>query len=786
MSAWKALLERVRYLGRRSRFDRELDDEIGFHLDMRAEELQQDGLSASDARAQARREFGSRVRMREDTRAAWQWRWLDETWRDVRYAARAFARSPGFTAVAMLSLGIGVGANCVMFSLVDATLLRPPRVPRPNTLVAVVSTGKAASAVTNSYPDYLDVRERNRSLAGLSAFTAVSAGLAPRPGAEPRVKDGQLVTDNFFDVMGATPERGRLFLPDASRGLGEDRVAILSHAYWQDDLGADPAVLGKPVRINGIDFTVVGVLPARFTGVDEDLSDDEPDFYLPMRAASEVGASADLLTNRSLRSLTVFGRLKPGVRIDQARADLTTLAVQLANEHPDTNKDRSLTVQTLLQFRSGGSGGITMSAIAMLLAGLVLLIACANVAGLLTSRAPARAQEIAVRLAMGAGRPRLVRQLLTESLLLAVGGGLVGLVVGYIPLAAAARLAVPFDSTPLPFELDTRVALFSMALALLSVVLFALLPAFQATRTDLSSVIKGAAASPPRRRWLGKRWSGRHVLVAGQVAIALLLLTITTVLYAGAYDGLLTSIRNPGFQVDHLLAMDFDPATVHYRDARAGQFFKDLIARLRATTGVRAASLSYQDVAVIRPDGPAVQEDTPTSGVWADDGFFDTLGIPVVAGRAFRPADLGPTPAVAIVNEVLARHDWPGQNAIGKQIHVSTVRGSPSSGSSTSMTTCPSAIRRWTSFSFRSARPRRTRSDCWRARWPIRGRSWRPSGPSSAIWIRIKPCLTPRPGRRSSVHGSRPRGSAWTRSARWACSDSSWRSSVSMVWWPTR
>ena len=221
------------------------------------------------------------------------------------------------------------------------------------------------------------------------------------------------------------------------------------------------------------------------------------------------------------------------------------------------------------------------------------LIACANVAGLLTSRAPARAQEIAVRLAIGAGRPRLIRQLLTESLLLAFGGGLVGLAVGYIPLALAERLAVPFDSGPLPFQLDTRVALFSMALALVSVMVFALLPAYQATRTDLLSVMKGAAASPSRS-WLKRRLSGKHLLVAGQVAVAFLLLTITTVLYSGAYRGLLTSIRNPGFQVDHLLAMDFDPATVHYKDARAEQFFKDLVARLRASQRVTAASLEYR------------------------------------------------------------------------------------------------------------------------------------------------------------------------------------------------
>jgi macrolide transport system ATP-binding/permease protein len=667
------ILRRIRYLGRRERFDRELDDEIRFHIESRAEELQREGVPAQEALERARREFGSRVRLREDSRAAWQFQWLEDLWRDIRYGMRAFAKSPGFAFVVILSLGIGVAANYVMFTVVDSLLLRPPQIPRANEVVALVSTTKESNGGGLSYPDYTAVRDRNQSFRDLAAFTPVTAGFAASPGSEPRVKDGKLVSVNFFSLIGVRPELGRSFAAGEEQTSGNDRVAILSHNCWQDQFGADPAVLGKQARINGIGFTVVGVMPARFTDVDDDLSDDEPDFYLPIRSAARIGAAPDLLENRGQRSLTVLGRLKPGVPLTQARADVATIASALEKDYPQTNKDRGLTVRTVIEFRSGGSGGITMGALAMTLAGMVLLVACANIAGLLTSRAPARAQEIAMRLAIGAGRPRLIRQLLTENLLLAAAGGLAGIAIGYIPIALAKRLTIEFDprlASSFPFGLNARLLVFSMGVAFLSVVLFGLLPAFQATRADLVSVIKGANNFVPRGRWLRRLFRGRNLLVAGQVAVSLVLLTVTSFVYAGVYKGLVTSIRNPGFEVDHLLGIDFDPATMHYKDARAAQFFKDLGARLRATRGVNSAALEYQDIAAIRPE--SVKDDVRTSGVWIDEGFFDTLGIPLVEGRGIRTAELGASPAVAVVNDVLARHYWPGQSGVGKQIRMST------------------------------------------------------------------------------------------------------------------
>ncbi|HMF11110.1 MAG TPA: ABC transporter permease, partial [Gemmataceae bacterium] len=557
-----------------------------------------------------------------------------------------------------------------MFAFVDAVSLRQPNVPHPSEIVALVSTARDSNASAISYPDYLAVKDRSPSFQGLAAFTGISAGLAANPGTVSRVKDGKLITPNFFSVLGVRPEMGREFAP------GEDSVTILSHSCSENEFGADPAAIGRLARINGIEFTVVGVMPSKFTDVDDDLSDDEPCFYLPMRAASRVGSAPDLLENRGQRSLTVFGRLKNGVPIERARTEVATIAGTLAKDYPETNRDRSIIVRTVLEFRSGGRSGITMAAVAMALAGMVLLVACANVAGLLTSRAPARAKEMAMRLSIGAPRSRLIRQLLTENLLLAAGGGAAGVAVGYIPMALGKRLAVEFDPhLAAEFQIaamNPRLLAFSIAVALVSLIVFGLAPAFQATRADPASVMKGDGGFPPTRGLLGKLFRGRNLLVAGQVAISLLLLSITSVLYAGVYKSLVTSFQNPGFEVNRLLGVDFDPAVVHLKDSRAAQFFRDLVGRLRMAKDVKGAALEYQDIAVLRPESPVAHDDAKTSGVWVDEGFFETLGIPLLEGRSFRSADLGTSPAVAIVNHVLVRHYWPGQNAVGKQIRLAT------------------------------------------------------------------------------------------------------------------
>jgi macrolide transport system ATP-binding/permease protein len=678
MGFWKELSRRARYLGRRSQFDTELDAEIQFHMETRAEELQRDGVPQAEARARARREFGPRARMREDTRAAWQFQWLEDLWRDLSYAARAFAKSPGFTSVAVLSLAIGVGANCVMFSIVEAALLRQPRVPRPSEVVAVISTALDSNAPAVSYPDYADVRDHSKSFEGIAAFTGLTAGFAPRAGMQPRVKEGKLVSGNFFEVLRIGPEIGRAFLREEDGTPGRD-VVILSHPCWERDFGSDPSVLGKQARINGIDFIIIGVLPARFSDVDEDLDEARPDFYLPLHVAPRMWNDTNGLKNRGQRTLTLLGRLRPGVPIAQARAEVTTIARTLETQYPDTNRNRSMTVQTVRQYRGSGGGNIAAGMV-MTLAGAVLLVACANVAGLLTSRAPARARELAMRLAIGAGRPRLIRQLLTESMLLAVAGGVVGVGIGYIPIAIARQIQFPSNPPQsIPIELNGTVLLFSMAIALLSVILFGLMPAFQATHTDLTTVMKGDSGFTKHRGLLRRLLRGRNFLVAGQVAISLLLLTVSSLLYVGVYKNLLDRFQNPGFEVDHLMGMDFDASAIHYKDAEANQFFTQLAERLRSTDGVKSATFQFQGIVPIRPDGSgnasANAKDVPTSAVWTDEGFFDTMGIAILQGRHFQKSDLGHAPAVVVVNQVLARHYWPDRDAIGQQLRLADGKG---------------------------------------------------------------------------------------------------------------
>ncbi|MGH9647921.1 MAG: ABC transporter permease, partial [Bryobacteraceae bacterium] len=525
-----------------------------------------------------------------------------------------------------------------------------------------------SDTLTASYQDYVDVRDRSQSFEGLAAFTNVTAGFSSRPGALPHMRLGKLVTGNFFRVLEVKPELGRDFRPDEDQVPGRDAVVILSHDFWEQEFGADPSVLGKPARLSGIEFTIIGVAPARFTGVDSGLA-NRAAFYMPMMMAPRIGNDPDVLNKRDLQTLTTKGRLKPGVAITQARAEVATIAAALEEQYPDTNRNRSMTVRTELEARIKQQGNIaTALFLLMTMTGAVLLVACANVAGLLASRAPARTREIAMRLAMGAGRTRLVRQLLTESLLLAAAGGLAGLGIGDTAIMLFRRIQLPADwPQPSPFALDERAILFSMTVALLSVLLFGLIPALQTTRVDLNSAMKnvgGVALGGRRRSLLHGLW-GRNLLVPGQVAVSLLVFAIASDLYVQTRHAL---IRGPGFRTDHVLVMSFNPSLVHYTDAQAQQFYRQLLERVRSVAGVKSATLiSNTGTATVVPEGyqfPTGQNTATHSAMWIDDSFFDTLAIPILRGRGFRATDSVGTPGVAVVTQTIAQDYWPGQDPI--------------------------------------------------------------------------------------------------------------------------
>jgi macrolide transport system ATP-binding/permease protein len=604
--------------------------------------------------------------------------WLERLWQDLRYGVRTLAASPGFTIVAVLSLAIGIGANCAIFSFADALLLRPLPVPRPGEVfsVGLLSSVEAfgASSLRSSYRDYLDIRERSSSFEGLAAFDYVTAGFAVDATRSPKLKLGMRASGNLMSVMHITPTLGRSFRPEEDQVPDRDAVVVLGNRLWEDEFGSDPGVLGRRVRINGYEFTVIGVAPSEFTGLDQYV---RADFFVPLMMSSRLVSDPKIasLEARDARNLDLKGRLRSGVTQAAAQAELTTIAADLARAYPDTNKNRRIAIRTELQARMAQDPpDATLAAMLSTLALAVLFVACANVAGLLTSRAPARAKEMALRLAIGAGRGRLVRQLITESLLLALAGGIVGLGIGYAGMTLFRQIEIPSDlPIVLGFRMDRRALIFSLIVSVASAVLFGLVPAIQATRTDLTAVMKaGDSVAPGRRR----RW-GRPLLVGGQVAVSVVLLVVALFMYRG-FRGELA--KGPGYRTDHLVMMTFDPGLVRYNRAQSAQFFEQVAERARAVPGVKTVAMATSvpmnnDVGAVTvvPEGyqfPAGKDSATILSADVDEHYFDALALTILEGRNFRREDGPDAPRVAIVNEQFAQHYWPGQDPIGKRVQL--------------------------------------------------------------------------------------------------------------------
>jgi predicted permease len=656
------------------RADLELEQELRAHLELAAEAAERRGQSPADARRAAALEAGGVMQAMAVLREQRSLPWLDDLARDLRYGGRMLARNPGFTAVSVVSLAIGIGANCAMFSFADTLLLRPLTVPRPGELLTVGLIDPFEDSLESSYPDYVDITERNRTFDGLAAFAQSTAGFATTSGAPAKLTIGLLVTGNFFRVIGIAPHLGRDFRPEEDRVPGRDAVVILGHQFWVQQFAADPSILGRTVRLNGAEFTVIGVTPAGFTGVDQYVRFQ---FYTPLRMWPRFTPDAGdrLFEARDVRRLTVAGRLRPGVTMAQAQAELSTIAADLERAHPDTNHNGRLLVRTELQNRIAQAPPIA-SLVAMLavLAGGVLLVACANVAGLLASRAPMRAREMALRLAIGAGSHRVVRQLVTESLLIALLGGVLGLGIGYAAVTLFSRIQIPVDLPIVAtFSLDRRALTFSVVVAVVSACLVGLAPALRSARTDLTAVMKATDAAGYGRR----RHRGRRVLVGGQVAIAVVLLVVATFTYRG-FERQLGG--GPGFRTERLLMMSVAPKQLRYSDEQAQQFFEKLAESARLTPGVRSATVTrympmdgIPPAVTIVPEGvqlPAGQESAVHGSSVVDEHYFDTLGLPILEGRAFQPTDSADAPRVAIVNEVIAQRYWPAQDPIGKRFRL--------------------------------------------------------------------------------------------------------------------
>lgn len=597
--------------------------------------------------------------------------------RSVRQAFRMLRKNLAFSLVAVCSLAIGIGATSAMFSFADALLLRPLPVYKPSGVLAVTNANSAAFGANNaiSYPDYKDYRDRNRSFDGLLAASYSTFGFSPDRAILPHMKFGLFVSGNFFRVLGVEPALGRGFRDDEDQAEGRDAVVVLGHDFWMSQFGGSANAIGSKIRLNGIDFTVVGVAPERFTGIDQFI---RPALFVPLAMSARTGQDNNL-TRRDVRWLSVKGRVKPGVSEAQAQADLSAIAAQLAKMYPQSDRNLRVQVQTEFQLRAQQSPpDVALMGMLILLALCVLLVACANVAGLLLSRARVRAREIAVRLAIGAGRGALVGQLLLENLLLALLGGVLGIAIAYGGAKFFSRLPIPSD-LPIVFtvSIDQRVLWFTLLVSLVSTLLFGLTPALRATRPDLLPALKAADAdaSGPRRLW------GRNLIVAGQVALSLLLLIVSAVLLRG-FDAQLK--QGPGFRTDHLFLTSFDTGLVHYTNEQTARFCKDLLDRVRSAPGVKSAALTSVlpmfggDSLEIVPEGyqmPRGEQSFPVFDTYVSDGYFQTMNVPVLKGRGFVQTDRADTPRVAVVNEQFAKHYWPKGDVLGKRFHLRNASG---------------------------------------------------------------------------------------------------------------
>jgi macrolide transport system ATP-binding/permease protein len=620
------------------------------------------------------REIGNLTLAMENARETWGWTWLESLAADVRYSIRALRKQPAFFLLAVLSLALAIGANSAIFSFADALLLRPLPVTDPSALLDVVSTTPDNPFEGMSYPDYRDLCEESRSFDGLAAYQLTTVAAATNPTAPAQIRLAMLVSENFFPVVGVEPGPGRAFLREEAR---EARV-IISHELWQQQYSGDPAVAGKTLRLNGIEFTIVGVAPESFTGLDRFV---RPTIFVPLGMSQRLAAApTDPLEDRGHHILVVKGRLAAGSSLESAKAELATLGTALEREYPKTNHNRRPAVRTELQRRVEQTPQM-LALIKMLmgLVGLILIIACSNVANLLLARARARGHEIAVRLSIGAGRGRLVRQLMTESLVLAAAGGGVGLFFAYGGIRLLQTLSVPSEPpSPLGVQLDWRVVEFSLLAALASCVLFGLAPAWRTVRMDFAGGLKagghGASGQP--------RTIGRDVLVVCQVALAMVVLIAAGMFFAGFRKMLVTT---PDFRTDHVISLDTAPDLLHYTPEQARTLYHRLAARVQALAGVESIAMTEslplspaQTTMSVVPEGyqfPKGKEKVLVFGAAVDAHYFGTMKVEIRRGRPFTEDDRADSRRVAIVNEQFAKTYWPNQDPIGKRVRLDVADG---------------------------------------------------------------------------------------------------------------
>jgi predicted permease len=663
LSLWRNLV-------RRGHADRELDAEVRAAFDMLVDEKRSRGMGPEDARRAATLELGRIEIVTEQVRDVRAGALADACVQDLRHGARLLRRSPLFALTAALSLAIGMGATTTIFAIANALLFRAPvGVSEPERLLDI-SRAEAGtpfpSNFTTSYPYYRDVRLRTKTLGGLYAFEfdvhPISLGL--RDGTE--YAFANVVTANYFAVLGVAPAAGRLFSARDSDEPRASPVVVFSHRLWQRRFNGDPAIVGQAVQINRHPFTVVGVAREGFRGTNL----VSPDLWVPMGMVEVVQPGTTRLTSRRPADVGMGGRLAPGASSAEAAAELDVIARELERENPVEDRGTRLRVAGLSSVPGAlATVAAGLFALLMALTSVVLIIACANVAGVLLAREAARRREIAVRIAIGAGRARLVRQVLTETMLLFLLGGAAGL---FLARGMTSLLLSILPAFPIPIEvslpLDVRVIVFSTGLALAAALLSGLAPALHVTEGDVISSLKDESQGP------SERLLTRSAFVIAQVAFSIMLVVAAGLLVKALER---TSSFDQGFDPQGVEVASLDLSSAGYTAATGALFARDLIERLRALPGVRAATLSEflpgrggADVRVTVPGVSPADGQPYFIGTWnaVDADFFATLRIPLVAGRGFTAADRAGTQPVIIVSETSARHFWPGQEPVGQYI----------------------------------------------------------------------------------------------------------------------
>ncbi|HYL76506.1 MAG TPA: ABC transporter permease [Bryobacteraceae bacterium] len=580
---------------------------------------------------------------------------------DIRLAIRRLGKTPGFTAVTVATLALAVGANTTTFSALNQFLLRPLPVEKPKELVFLNGRG----GISQSYPNYLEFRDRNRTLSGLLAYRIQPVGIS-QAGKNSHIW-GYEATGNYFDVLGVHAILGRMFAPEDDQRGSPHPVIVLSYASWQSRFAGDPGIVGKTAKLNGLDYTVLGVAPRGFFGTEMLLS---PEFWVPMAMEPQIEPGNEWLDNRGTQNIWVLGRLKPGVSQKQAEDDLEALAADMGRANRENEGMAVHLTPPGLMGNALRGPAIGFAAVLMTLAGMVLLIACVNIAGMLLARAADRRKEISIRLALGASRWKLIRQLLTESLLLSLGGAASGALIATWLLRILGAFHMPINipvSTSLPFDL--RVLGFTIALCFVTTVLFGLAPAVQAARVDLLAAMKNQVSERFRRVHF------RDFLVGAQVALSLVLLVGTVLVVRSLQRAVTIDI---GFNPRHAVAVTFDVGLNGYNQERGRAFERRLLDELRSLPADSVALSSFLPLGLAESSTRVYAEGQPAPApskmprgyyYHVSPGYFRTMETRLVAGRDFDQRDRDGAPRVAIVNQSLARQLYPNGDALGKRFN---------------------------------------------------------------------------------------------------------------------